>query len=71
MKSRQNPSSIGGSDLSRSEMKSRQNPISIGDRILSRSEIRGQGLALILSEELTDNDRWFAILSYEKMNDTA
>ena len=86
MKPRQSPSSAGGSDLSRSEMKSRQNPSPMGDRILSRSEMRGRDLAPInpseasyLRNRLTETDGWFeeskkindAILSYEKMNDTA
>ena len=86
MKPRQSPSSAGGSDLSRSEMKSRQNPSPIGDRILSRSEMLGRDLAPInpseasyLRNRLTETDGWFeeskkindAILSYEKMNDTA
>ena len=86
MKPRQSPSSAGGSDLSRSEMKSRQNPSPIGDRILSRSEMRGRDLAPInpseasyLRNRLTETDGRFeeskkindAILSYEKMNDTA
>ncbi len=77
--------STEGSDLSRSEMKSRQNPSPIGDRILSRSEMRGRDLASIrieasyLRNRLTETDGRLeeskkindAILSYEKMNDTA